>query len=149
MGSLNENRSSYRVSYYDINIDFNIDKKSLNGFVTIKAESMRDLNILQIDLAENLDIKKIMHKKEELNFSRELDAVLVNFPSTIKKGNFFEFSVFYEGIPQSADNPPHGQEVLLGLKIKMAEIGLLILVKEKVQEFGGQIRIILQLREIA
>ena len=106
MGSLNENRSSYRVSYYDINIDFNIDKKSLNGFVTIKAESMRDLNILQIDLAENLDIKKIMHKKEELNFSRELDAVLVNFPSTIKKGNFFEFSVFYEGIPQSADNPP-------------------------------------------
>jgi len=106
MGSLNENRSSYRVSFYDINIDFNIDKKSLSGFVKIKAESMRNLNILQVDLAENLDIKKIMYKEEELIFSRELDAVLVNFPSTIKKGNIFEFTVFYEGVPQNADNPP-------------------------------------------
>ncbi len=31
IGHLNENRSSYRVSFYDINIDFDIEKKSLNG----------------------------------------------------------------------------------------------------------------------
>ena len=42
-------RSSYRVSYFDINIDFDIEKKLLNGFVTIKAESITDLNKLQID----------------------------------------------------------------------------------------------------
>ena len=106
IGNLNENRSSYRVSFYDINIDFDIKKKSLNGFVKIKAESMRDLNKLQIDLAENLNIKKITHKNQELSFSREFDAVLIDFKSTIKKGNIFEFTVFYQGIPQSADNPP-------------------------------------------
>ena len=106
IGNLNENRSSYRVSFYDINIDFNIDEKSLSGFVTIKAESMRDLNILQIDLAENLNIEKITHKNKELLFSREFDAVLVNFPTTINKNSIFEFTVFYDGIPQSADNPP-------------------------------------------
>ena len=38
IGNLNENRSSYRVSFYDINIDFDIEKKSLDGFVTIKAK---------------------------------------------------------------------------------------------------------------
>ena len=106
MGNLNENRSSYRVSFYDINIDFDIDNKSLNGFVTVKAESKRDLNKLQIDLSENLNIKKITHKNQELSFSREFDAVLVNFISTIKKDSIFEFTVFYEGTPQSADNPP-------------------------------------------
>ena len=63
MGNLNENRSSYRVSFYDINIDFDIEKKSINGFVTIKAQSLRDLNNLQIDLAENLNIKKVTHRK--------------------------------------------------------------------------------------
>ena len=42
IGNLNENRSSYRVSFYDINIDFDIENKSKNGFVTIKAESNRD-----------------------------------------------------------------------------------------------------------
>ena len=106
MGNLNENRSSYRVSFYDINIDFDIDNKSLNGFVTVKAESKKDLNKLQIDLSENLNIKKITHKNQELSFSREFDAVLVNFISTIKKDSIFEFTVFYEGAPQSADNPP-------------------------------------------
>ena len=106
IGNLNENRSSYRVSFYDINIDFNIEKKSLIGFVTIKAQSMTDLNKLQIDLAENLNIKKITHKNEELLFSREFDAVLINFPLTIKQDSIFEFTIFYEGTPQSADNPP-------------------------------------------
>ena len=106
IGNLNENRSSYRVSFYDINIDFDIEKKSLNGFVTIKAESMRDLDKLQIDLAENLNVKKITHKNQELSFSRDYDAVLINFKSIIKKDSFFQFTVFYEGIPQNADNPP-------------------------------------------
>ncbi|MBL6592165.1 MAG: M1 family metallopeptidase [Flavobacteriaceae bacterium] len=106
IGNLNENRSSYRVSFYDINIDFDIERKSLNGFVTIKAESIRDLNKLQIDLAKNLNIKKVTHKNQELSFSREFDAVLIDFSSTIKKGNIFEFTVFYEGTPQGADNPP-------------------------------------------
>ena len=106
MGNLNENRSSYRVSFYDINIDFDLEEKSLDGFVTIKSESINDLNKLQIDLAENLSIKKITYKNQELSFSREFDAVLIDFNSTIEKGNIFEFTVFYEGTPQSADNPP-------------------------------------------
>ena len=106
IGNLNENRSSYRVSFYDINIDFNIDDKSLDGFVTVKAESIKDLNQLQIDLAENLNIKKITHKNQSLSYSREFDAVFINFKSIIKKDSIFEFTVFYEGIPQGAENPP-------------------------------------------
>ena len=106
MGFLNENRSSYRVSYYDINIDFDIDNKFINGYVTIKAESLNDLNKLQVDLAENLDILKIVYKNTELEFSRELDAVIINFPSPIIKNSIFDFTVYYEGIPQNADNPP-------------------------------------------
>jgi aminopeptidase N len=106
IGNLNENRSSYRVSFYDINIDFDIENKSLNGFVTIKAESKRDLNQLQIDLAENLNIIQITQNNQELSFSREFDAVLIDFSSTIKKDNIFEFTIFYEGVPQGADNPP-------------------------------------------
>jgi aminopeptidase N len=106
MGFLNENRSSYRVSFYDINIDFDIENKSINGHVTIKAESLSDLNRLQIDLAENLNILKIVHEDKELKFKREFDAVVINFPSPIPKDNIFDFTVFYEGNPQNANNPP-------------------------------------------
>ena len=106
IGNLNENRSSYRVSFYDINIDFDINKKSINGFVLMKVQSLDDLDKLQIDLSENLNIQKIIFQNKELNFSRELDAVLIEFPNTIKKDRIFEFTIYYDGIPQSADNPP-------------------------------------------
>ena len=106
MGNLNENRSSYRVSFYDINIDFDINNKSLDGFVTIKAESKSDINQLQVDLAENLNIKSIIFQNKEVTFEREYDAVLIKFPETIRKNNFFEFTINYEGVPQNADNPP-------------------------------------------
>lgn len=106
MGFLNENRSSYRVSFYDINIDFDIENKFINGHVTIKAESLNDLNKLQIDLAQNLNIIKVSSRNEDLTFTRELDAVLIEFPYDISKNNIFDFTVYYEGIPQNADNPP-------------------------------------------
>ena len=51
---------------------------------------MRDLNKLQIDLAENLKIKKITYQNQELSFL-EFDAVLVNFNSEIKKNSMFDF----------------------------------------------------------
>ena len=106
MGFLNEHRASYDVTYYDINIDFNIENKSLDGFVTIKAKSLNDIDTLQVDLVKDLDIKKITHKNSELKYSREEDAVSVFFLNTIPKNTFFDFTVHYEGVPQGAVNPP-------------------------------------------
>jgi aminopeptidase N len=106
MGFLNEYRSSYDVTYYDINIDFNIEKKSIDGFVTIKAQSLDDIDSLQVDLAQNLNIKKITHQNSSVKYSREEDAIMVVFNETIDKDSLFDFTVYYDGIPQSADNPP-------------------------------------------
>ena len=106
MGFLNEYRISYDVTYYDINIDFDIEKKSIDGFVTIKAKSLDKIDTLQVDLAKNLNIKKITHENNLLEYSREEDAVMVVFNETIDKDTLFDFTVYYNGIPQSADNPP-------------------------------------------
>ena len=106
IGFLNEYRSSYDVSYYDINIDFDIEKKSIDGFVTIKAKALNDIDTLQVDLAKNLNITKITHQNSSVDYSREEDAVMVVFNQTIDKDALFDFTVHYNGIPQSADNPP-------------------------------------------
>ena len=106
MGFLNEYRSSYDVTYYDINIDFNIEQQSIDGFVTIKAKSLDDIDTLQVDLAKNLNIKKITHQNSSVEYSREEDAVMISFNSTIDKDTLFDFTVHYHGVPQSADNPP-------------------------------------------
>ena len=57
MGFLNENRASYDVNYYDINIDFDIENKSLDGFVTIKAKSLNDIEKLQVDLQDHVHLQ--------------------------------------------------------------------------------------------
>jgi len=106
MGFLNEYRSSYDVSYYDINIDFDIEKKSIDGYVTIKARSLVDIDTLQIDLANNLSITKIIHENSSIKYFREQDAVMVMFNETINKDKLFDFTVYYNGMPQGADNPP-------------------------------------------
>ena len=106
MGYLNDNRSSYRISFYDINLEFDLENKSIDGFVTLKAKSLKDIDKIQVDLAENLDIKKITFRDEKLNYSREYDAIIINFPQTIKNDSHFEISIYYSGIPQNADNPP-------------------------------------------
>ena len=106
MGFLNEYRSSYDVTYYDINIDFDIEKKSIDGFVTIKAKSLVDIDTLQVDLAKNLSITKIIHDNSSVEYSREEDAVMLVFNKTIIKNRLFDFTVYYNGKPQGADNPP-------------------------------------------
>ena len=106
MGFLNEYRSSYDVTYYDINIDFDIEQKSIDGFVTIKAKSLDDIDTLQVDLAKNLNIQKITYQDSPIEYNREEDAVMVYFNQTIDKDTLFDFTVHYNGIPQSADNPP-------------------------------------------
>ena len=106
MGFLNEYRSSYDVTYYDINIDFDIEKKSIDGFVTIKAKSLVDIDSLQIDLAKNLSISKVVYQNSSVEYSREQDAVMVMFNETITKDELFDFTVYYSGKPQGADNPP-------------------------------------------
>jgi len=106
MGFLNEYRSSYDVSYYDINIDFDIEQKSIDGFVTIKAMALNDIDTLQVDLAKNLNITKITHQNSSVDYSREEDAVMVVFNQAIVKDTLFDFTVYYNGTPQGADNPP-------------------------------------------
>ena len=69
MGFLNENRASYDVSYYDINIDFDIENKSLDGFVTIKAKSLNDIEKLQVDLDKFCQVQFLILKVCKKNLS--------------------------------------------------------------------------------
>lgn len=58
---------------------------------------------MQIDLYENMKIEKILFKDKPLKYSREYNAVFVEFPEELKKGTESEIKVFYEGIPQTPD----------------------------------------------
>ena len=98
-GQLTRFRSAYDVTYYDLNIDVDIENKYLKGAVTLLFTVVDELDTLQIDLYENLKISRIVHNGHELSFRRKYKAVFIDLDEVLHKGEKHSLTVFYEGKP--------------------------------------------------
>src|SRR5690606_5995964 len=105
-GMLTPLRECYDINYYHLDVEVDVLKKRISGSNLFKFKAAFDFKKLQFDLFQNLKIEKIIYKEQLLPFTREHNAVFVEFPDTIKKGTLEEFKVFYSGTPVLASNPP-------------------------------------------
>tara|TARA_Y100000590_G_scaffold385500_1_gene457636 strand:+ start:1756 stop:3444 length:1689 start_codon:yes stop_codon:yes gene_type:complete len=105
LGSLSPERICYDVQHYDINIDIDVDKKYLKGYVNFTAVSVNDFTVLQFDLAKDMHLNGVYYLGNKLETTRKEDAVFVEFPK-INRERMFQFRVYYEGKPQESLNPP-------------------------------------------
>ena len=105
-GMLTPLRTCYDINYYHLDVKIDIDNKSVSGNNEFAFTATQDFTKLQFDLFENLKIEKVVYKGADLPFTREFGAVFVTFPKTIKKGSKDRFTVFYNGNPKVARNPP-------------------------------------------
>lgn len=104
-GSLNSMRSCYDVTYYDLHIKIDPDKKHLEGYVDIHFRAVTDFAELQVDLFENMNIERIVFEGKELDYQRRHDAVFVTFPRQ-SANSTKQFRIYYEGYPKVAIDPP-------------------------------------------
>ncbi|MEC7871615.1 MAG: M1 family metallopeptidase [Candidatus Neomarinimicrobiota bacterium] len=105
LGELLPERICYDVQRYDLNINIDVNKRALSGYVDFKAIAVNDFTKLQIDLASNMNLDSVVYNNRQLTTNRTEDAVLVDFPQ-IDQNNLFAFRVYYHGVPQEAKNPP-------------------------------------------
>ena len=106
-GSLSSYRSCYDVYFYDLNVTIDDKNKELiNSYNDFYILSLEDFDKIQIDLFSNLEINTIVFNETKLNFKRKFNAVFIDFPNIIKKGENIKFRVNYEGAPRIAVNPP-------------------------------------------
>lgn len=105
-GMLTPLRTCYDINYYHLDVKIDIDKKFISGSNQFKFTATQDFNKLQFDLFANLNIAKVVYKGKELTFTRDGNAVFLNFPQTISKGSKDEFTVYYSGNPTVAKNAP-------------------------------------------
>ncbi len=105
-GYLSNYRACYDVKFYELFIDFDINKKSIDGKVIVTAQAKKNFNRLQIDLYKNMYIDSILYNEEKLPYTRECNAVFIDFPKYFTNDDFFSFTVFYHGKPQIARRPP-------------------------------------------
>ena len=104
-GELSKFKSCYDVTFYDLDIDVDIDNKSISGWVDFHVNSITTLDTLQFDLSDKLKIVSITFMKNNIPFYRKLNSVFAVFPQT-EKGSQMVFRVTYEGKPVEAKNAP-------------------------------------------
>ena len=105
LGDLLPERTCYDVKHYMINMDIDVKKKYIKGFVDITATATDDFTRLQVDLARKMRLNGVYFLDQKLKTSRKEDAVFVEFPK-VTQGENITFRVEYEGKPLEAKNPP-------------------------------------------
>ena len=80
-GTLSQLRTCYDVNYYNLFVIVDEIEQSLErSYNEIYFTAVSDFEMFQIDLASNMEILLIEFEDNNLNYSREFDAVFVRFP---------------------------------------------------------------------
>ena len=102
-GNLTELRTCYDVNFYDLFVMVDEQEKSLEkSYNIIHFTVVSDFDKMQIDLAFNLEIIGIEFKGVKLEYTREFDAVYIQLPSALKKGDKANIKILYRGYPREA-----------------------------------------------
>ena len=110
-GKLSPFQACYDVKFYDINLTIDPSAKAIGGSVIMKAEAVSDFNKILIDLDNTFQIEEVQsistdNKEIDLKFSHDSGKVWIDFPNTIKRGEFFSTKIVYSGVPRVAKRPP-------------------------------------------
>ncbi|MEZ4854489.1 M1 family metallopeptidase [Flavobacterium sp.] len=105
-GGLRFERTSYDVLRYDLNITVNPKEKNIVGYNAITFKVVEPTQKIQVDLFENMTIDSIIYHNQDLNYTRDFDAVFINFPSFLTKNTTENIVFYYSGKPKEAKNAP-------------------------------------------
>ncbi len=85
-GEYGRYRANNDLLFYHLDVRVDPEKKFLSGKNTIRFKMLQDDTRIQLDLYANLTVEKITFGRKELKYERELNAVFIDFPETLKKG---------------------------------------------------------------
>ena len=105
-GSITKERAWWNLKHYDLQVEPDVDNKFLTGKNTISYEVLAPYQTLQIDLQAPMVLIKIEQDGKELVYRQEGAAYFVELESTQKVGEIKKLSVFFNGRPKEALNPP-------------------------------------------
>ena len=105
-GGLRAERTAYDVKRYDLNITINPEQRSIKGFNEISFEILAPIQKIQLDLFENMKADSIIWNSKKLKFTRDNDAVFIDFPEKLLSKSNHKLKFYYSGNPLIAKNAP-------------------------------------------
>lgn len=104
-GSLRPERS-YDVLKYHLRLKLNPEKQYISGSNTITFMVPESLPVMQVDLFENMQVDSILFRDHSLDYTREHNAVFIEFEDPLKPGTVDSLRFYYSGNPIVAKNAP-------------------------------------------
>lgn len=105
-GSVTPERIWWNLKHYDLDIQVDIESKSLKGSNTIQYEVLTENKLMQIDLQPPMEITKVEQNNKELSFTRDGNAYYITLEETQKIGDNKSIKISYNGTPKVAVRPP-------------------------------------------
>jgi aminopeptidase N len=107
-GMLSPERTCYDVKYYHLDVRIDPRDSSLRGSNDIVFQVVTPFRRMQVDLFENMKITTITLEghKSKLSYTREGNAIFVEFDEYLQAGFRYTLGVHYGGRPLVARMPP-------------------------------------------
>ncbi|MEN9323022.1 MAG: hypothetical protein RL699_802 [Bacteroidota bacterium] len=106
-GGLAIERKCFDVKKYALDLVFDIEQKQIKGSNTIDFSVLYDSNRIQLDLFANMVVDSIVFNKQKLQYTREFDAVFVDFSTDLTPAiPNYSLQFYYHGQPKIAANAP-------------------------------------------
>jgi aminopeptidase N len=100
-GEYGRYRANNDLLSYHLDIRVDPAKQLLSGKNTIRFRMLTDDSRIQIDLYAYLKVEKILLGRTSLKFNREINAVFIDFPQTLRAGREYAIDFYYSGSPEA------------------------------------------------
>ncbi|MFP4845693.1 M1 family metallopeptidase [Winogradskyella sp. PE311] len=105
-GSITPERAWWDLSYYNLNIKVQPDKKYISGYNIIHYKVLESHNVIQIDLQDPLKVTAFSQDDVQLNYDKIGPAYFVYLKKKQVPGTYNKIYVQYAGEPIEAKNAP-------------------------------------------
>ena len=109
-GPLTLEWAAYDVKFYNINLNIDPEKQTINGWVGVTAAVVTNMKEFVLDLDDRYRITRIVWDSpdayKELAFIHENGKIKINLPEEVLKGISFTVKIYYGGKPRVAEKPP-------------------------------------------
>ena len=105
-GAITPERAWWDMVHCALEVKVDPENKSIVGKNTLTYIPLAAPERMQIDLQAPMEIEKIEENGKKIEFEREGDVVFVTLEAVPAQGEKGQLSIFYQGKPRVARNPP-------------------------------------------
>jgi len=98
-GEYGRYRANNDLLDYHLDIRVDPEKKFISGRNVVGFRMLNDDTRIQLDLYANLNVDRILFEGTPLKYEREINAVFIDFPETLRKEREYSIDFHYSGTP--------------------------------------------------